>query len=135
MANPTESSTTAQQDWMVLLARILLVALFLITGLGKLADPAGTIGYIASVGLPMPTLAYGGAVAVEVLGGLAVLIGFKTRLSALAIAAFSIVAAVAFHNELSDQMQMIMFLKNFSIAGGFLLLAAFGPGRYSLDRR
>lgn len=135
MANPTESSTTTQQDWMVLLARILLVALFLITGLGKLADPAGTIGYIASVGLPMPTLAYGGAVAVEVLGGLAVLIGFKTRLSALAIAAFSIVAAVAFHNELSDQMQMIMFLKNFSIAGGFLLLAAFGPGRYSLDRR
>jgi len=135
MANPTESSTTAQQDWMVLLARILLVALFLITGLGKLADPAGTIGYIASVGLPMPTLAYGGAVAVEVLGGLAVLIGFKTRLAALAIAAFSIVAAVAFHNQLSDQMQMIMFLKNFSIAGGFLLLAAFGPGRYSLDRR
>ena len=135
MANPTESSTTAQQDWMALLARILLVALVLINGLGKLADPAGTISYISSVGLPMPTLAYGGAVAVEVLGGLAVLIGFKTRLAALALAAFSIVAAVAFHNQLSDQMQMIMFLKNFSIAGGFLLLAAFGPGRYSLDRR
>ncbi|MGQ7829506.1 DoxX family protein [Altererythrobacter sp. Z27] len=135
MANSTESSTTAQQDWMALVARILLVALFLITGIGKLADPTGTIGYISSVGLPLPTLAFVGAVAVEVLGGLAVLVGFKTRLAALAIAAFSVVAAAAFHNQLSDQMQMIMFLKNFSIAGGFLLLAAFGPGRYSLDRR
>lgn len=135
MTNSTESPTTAQHDWAALLARILLVALFLITGLGKLADPVGTIGYIASVGLPLPTLAFGGAVAVELLGGLAVLIGFKTRLAALAIAAFSVVAAAAFHNQLSDQIQMIMFLKNFSIAGGFLLLAAFGPGRYSLDRR
>lgn len=131
----TESSTNAQQDIMALVARIFLAALFIIAGLGKLADPAGTIGYIGSVGLPLPSVAYGGTVAVEVLGGLAVLIGFKARIAALAIAAFSIAAALVFHNQLADQTQFVMFMKNFAIAGGFLLLAAFGPGRYSMDRK
>ncbi|KUO55936.1 MAG: LysR family transcriptional regulator [Sphingomonadales bacterium BRH_c3] len=131
----TENPTTPQQDWMALVARIFLAALFIIAGLGKLADPAGTIGYIASVGLPLPSVAYGGAAALEVLGGLAVLVGFKTRLAALAIAGFSLVSAGIFHNQLSDQIQFVMFMKNVAIAGGFLLLAAFGPGRYSFDRR
>lgn len=135
MTNLNESSTTPQQDLMALVARIFMVALFLVAGLGKIADPAGTIGYIASVGLPLPSVAYGGALVVEVLGALAVLVGYQTRIAALAIAAFSIVSALAFHNQFADQIQMIMFLKNFAIAGGFLLLAAFGPGRYSIDRK
>jgi len=135
MTSLTESPTTPQQDWMALVARIFLAALFIIAGLGKLADPAGTIGYIASVGLPLPSVAYGGAAALEVLGGLAVLIGFKTRLAALAIAGFSLVSAGIFHNQLGDQIQFVMFMKNVAIAGGFLLLAAFGPGRYSIDRK
>jgi len=135
MTSLTENPTTPQQDWMALVARIFLAALFIIAGLGKLADPAGTIGYIASVGLPLPSVAYGGAAALEVLGGLAVLVGFKTRLAALAIAGFSLVSAGIFHNQLSDQIQFVMFMKNVAIAGGFLLLAAFGPGRYSFDRR
>lgn len=135
MTSLTENPTTPQQDWMALVARIFLAALFIIAGLGKLADPAGTIGYIASVGLPLPSVAYGGAAALEVLGGLAVLVGFKTRLAALAIAGFSLVSAGIFHNQLGDQIQFVMFMKNVAIAGGFLLLAAFGPGRYSFDRR
>ena len=135
MTSLTENPTTPQQDWMALVARIFLAALFIIAGLGKLADPAGTIGYIALVGLPLPSVAYGGAAALEVLGGLAVLVGFKTRLAALAIAGFSLVSAGIFHNQLSDQIQFVMFMKNVAIAGGFLLLAAFGPGRYSFDRR
>lgn len=135
MTSLTENPTTPQQDWMALVARIFLAALFIIAGLGKLADPAGTIGYIASVGLPLPSVAYGGAAALEVLGGLAVLIGFKTRLAALAIAGFSLLSAGIFHNQLGDQIQFVMFMKNVAIAGGFLLLAAFGPGRYSFDRR
>lgn len=135
MTSLTENPTTPQQDWMALVARIFLAALFIIAGLGKLADPAGTIGYIASVGLPLPSVAYGGAAALEVLGGLAVLIGFKTRLAALAIAGFSLVSAGIFHNQLGDQIQFVMFMKNVAIAGGFLLLAAFGPGRYSIDRK
>lgn len=135
MTSLTENPTTPQQDWMALVARIFLAALFIIAGLGKLADPAGTIGYIASVGLPLPSVAYGGAAALEVLGGLAVLVGFKTRLAALAIAGFSLVSAGIFHNQLSDQIQFVMFMKNVAIAGGFLLLTAFGPGRYSFDRR
>jgi putative oxidoreductase len=135
MTSLTENPTTPQQDWMALVARIFLAALFIIAGLGKLADPAGTIGYIASVGLPLPSVAYGGAAALEVLGGLAVLVGFRTRLAALAIAGFSLVSAGIYHNQLSDQIQFVMFMKNVAIAGGFLLLAAFGPGRYSFDRR
>ena len=115
--------------------RVLLAAIFLISGLGKLADPAGTQAYIASAGLPAPLLAYLAAVAVEVGGGVLLIIGYQTRIVALAIAGFSLVAALAFHNNFADMNQMIHFLKNVAMAGGLLQVAAFGASSFSLDGR
>lgn len=118
-----------------LIGRILLAAIFIMSGLGKLADPAATMGYIASIGLPLPAVALAGAIAVEVGGGLLIAIGLFSRITALAMAAFSIATALLFHHALGDQNQMIHFMKNISIAGGFLQIAAFGAGAFSLDAR
>ncbi|MDC7684211.1 DoxX family protein [Asticcacaulis sp. BYS171W] len=114
-------------------ARLLIAAIFILSGLSKLAAPEGTIGYIASVGLPFPELAYVGAVAVEILGGLVFLVGYQTRLVSLALAAFTVATAVFFHSNLADQNQFIHFMKNISIAGGFLYAAVYGGGVVSLD--
>jgi putative oxidoreductase len=113
--------------------RLLLASLFLISGLGKVAAPAMTIGYIQSVGLPFPQLSYAAAVFIEIGGSLALIFGFQTRLVALAMAGFSLITALTFHNKLGDQNQFIHFFKNVSIAGGLLQVAAFGGGRFSLD--
>ncbi|WP_280171668.1 DoxX family protein [Agrobacterium pusense] len=118
-----------------LAGRVLLAAIFLISGISKISDPAGTIGYITMVGLPFPTLAYGAAVMTEILGGIALILGFQTRIVALILAGFSVATALAFHNNLSDLNQFIHFFKNISMAGGFLQVVAFGAGRYSLDAR
>jgi len=115
--------------------RLLLAAIFLISGLGKLADPAGTQAYIAAAGLPAPLLAYLAAVAVEVGGGILLIVGYRTRPVALAIAGFSIVAALGFHSNFADMNQMIHFLKNLAMAGGLLQVAAFGAGSFSVDAR
>ena len=115
------------------LGRIMLALIFILAGLGKMMDPAGTMGYMQSVGLPgvllWPTIA------LEVLGGLAVAVGFKTRFAAIALAIFSVATAVIFHRNFADQMQMILFLKNIAMAGGLLLLAAGGRTAYSMDNR
>ncbi len=118
-----------------LAGRILLAAIFVISGLGKLADPSGAIGYIASIGAPFPEAAYALAVVVEVAGGLALIAGWRTRAVAVALALFTIATAVMFHAALSDQSQFIHFLKNLAIAGGLLQVAAFGAGRMALDAR
>ncbi len=94
-----------------------------------------TQAYIASAGLPVPTLAYAAAILVEVGGGVLLLIGYQARLVALALTAFTLVAAVAFHANFGDQNQMIHFLKNVAIAGGLLQVAAFGAGALSVDAR
>lgn len=122
-------------DLLALGARVLIAPIFVLSGAAKLADPAGTIGYIGSVGLPLPEAGYAAAVAVELIGGLALLAGFKTRLVALALALFSLAAALAFHFQLGDQNQFIHFFKNLAMAGGLLQIAAFGAGRFSFDRR
>jgi len=114
-------------------ARVLIAALFILSGLSKLAAPAATIGYIASVGLPLPEIAYLGAVSVEIVGGIVFLVGFQTRLVSLALAGFTLATAIFFHNQLGDQNQFIHFMKNISIAGGFLYAAVFGGGLYSVD--
>jgi putative oxidoreductase len=124
---------TASKDVSLLAARVLLGALFIVAGLGKLADVQGFIGYMTSGGVPA-ILAWP-VIALEVLGGLAILAGFQTRITAIVLAAFTILAAVLFHFVPADQMQMTMFLKNFAIAGGFLALANIGAGRYSVDAR
>ena len=117
------------------IGRLFLAAIFLLSGLGKIADPAASLGYIGSVGLPFPVVALGGAIVVETLGGLALVLGYRTRTVALALAFFSIATALIFHASLGDENQFIHFLKNIAIAGGLLQVAAFGPGRLALDRR
>lgn len=116
-----------------LLGRVMLALIFILAGIGKIQDPAGTAGYMQSMGVPgillWPTIA------LEVLGGIAIAIGYKTRLTAFALAGFTILAAVLFHRNFADQMQMIMFLKNIAIAGGLLLLAVGGKTAYSMDIR
>lgn len=122
-------------DIAMLVARIGLAAIFLISGFGKLAAHEGTVGYIASVGLPAAELGYWIAVVIEILGGLAIVAGYKTRIVAPTLAVFSLVTAVFFHNQLGDQNQMIHFLKNIGLAGGFLMLYVAGPGALSLEKR
>jgi putative oxidoreductase len=125
----------ASQSYGPAVGRWLLAAIFLISGFGKLANPAGTIGYIAAVGLPLPAVGYALAVAVEIGGGLLLVAGYRTRIAALVLAAFTLVAAICFHNHFADQNQFIHFLKNVAIAGGLLQVAAFGAGRWSVDAR
>ena len=115
--------------------RILLAAIFLLSGFSKVADPASALGYIGSAGLPFPTLALGIAILVEVVGGIALILGFRTRLVALALAGFSLATAVFFHSALGDQNQFIHFFKNVAMAGGLLQIAAFGGGSISIDNR
>ncbi len=117
------------------IGRVLIAILFLLSGISKLTAPAMTEGYIASMGLPAPFLAYLIAVVVEVGGGLALVLGYRVRIAALILAAFSVVAALVFHNHFSDQNQLIHFLKDIAIAGGLLQAAAFGAGAWSLDAR
>ncbi|MBQ0917571.1 DoxX family protein [Hydrogenophaga aromaticivorans] len=128
------------QNPLALLSRLLLAALFLPAGIGKITGFAGTAGYIASVGLPMPTVAAAVAMAVEVLGGLALIVGFGTRWAALALALFTLGASFFFHNYWAmpaeqQMMQQLMFMKNIGVTGGLLALAAFGAGAFSLDAR
>ena len=115
--------------------RILLAVLFLLSGINKIFAPQQVIGYIAHVGLPLPVLAYAVAVAIEVGGGLLLLVGYKTRFAAIALAVFSVAAALLFHSALGDQNQLAHFMKNLAIAGGLLHVAAFGAGAFSVDAR
>ena len=114
------------------LGRAMLALIFILAGLGKIQDPAGTVGYMQSMGVPGALL--WPTIALEVLGGLAVAVGFKTRYAAFALATFSIAAAVIFHRNFSDQMQMILFLKNIAMAGGLLLLATSARTAFSLEK-
>ena len=121
------------QNFIELLGRILLATLFLIAGLGKIGGYAATQGYMEAMGVPGMLLPL--VIALEVGGALAIIAGWRTRLVAFLLAGFSIVSAVLFHSALGDQVQFVMFMKNFSIAGAFLLLVARGAGDWSLDAR
>jgi putative oxidoreductase len=118
-----------------LVGRVFMAAIFLISGLGKLAAPAATIGYIASVGMPFPRLGFAIAVCIEIPGSLALIAGYHTRAVAGVLAMFCLITALCFHMHLGDQNQFIHFLKNVSMAGGMLQVVAFGAGRFSLDAR
>ncbi len=117
-----------------LVARIFLGHIFLMAGLSKLGDGyAGTAGYMESVGVPGGLLPV--VIALEIIGGLMVIVGYKVKWAAYALAGFSIVAAAIFHADFADQMQMIMFMKNVSIAGGLMLLSVHGAGVFSVDNK
>ena len=118
-----------------LLGRILIGVPFLMSGLGKLAAYAGTVGYISAVGLPAAPLAYLVAVLIEVGGGLLLVSGYRVRPVALVMALFTLATAIFFHRNFGDQNQMIHFLKNVMIAGGLLQITYFGAGAWSLDAR
>ena len=124
----------------ILLARILLVVLFVLFGWSKLTDFPGTVGYMASLGLPVPTLAAAVVVLMEFFVGLAIVLGFCTRPLALLLALYTLGTALIGHHYWTmagaDRMaNMINFYKNISIIGGLLLLCVTGPGKYSIDRR
>ena len=128
-------SNSMPSDAAALAGRLLLSAIFVISGLSKLAAPAATIGYIGSVGLPLAPLGFALAVAVEVLGGFALIAGYRSRLVAAVLAVFTLATALVFHNDLADQNQFIHFFKNIAIVGGLLQVVAFGAGRFSLGAR
>jgi len=119
------------QDISMLLGRVFLSLIFIVSGFNKITDYAGTQGYMESMGVPALMLPL--VIILELLGGIAILIGFKTRIAALLFIGFNVISALLFHSDFGDQTQMTMFMKNIAIAGGFLLLFAQGAGAYSID--
>jgi putative oxidoreductase len=119
----------------LLIGRTLIGAIFLLSGLSKIAAPTAMIGYIASAGLPFPQLGLVIAIVVEVAGSIALVAGYLTRAAAAVLAIFSIATAVAFHSNFADQNQFVHFFKNLAMAGGLLQVVTYGAGRFSLDSR
>jgi len=115
------------------IGRILISLMFVTSGFNKIVGYSGTQVYMEAMGVPGALLPL--AIAVEILGGLAVILGWKTRIAAFLLAGFCLLSALLFHANFGDQMQMIMFMKNLAIAGGFLMIVAFGSGAYALDNR
>ncbi|EPV5033561.1 DoxX family protein [Cronobacter sakazakii] len=120
------------EDVGVLVARILMPILFIVSGFGKITGYAGTQQYMEAMGVPGFILPL--VILLEFGGGLAILFGFLTRTTALITAVFTLLTAFLFHSNFAEGVNSIMFMKNFSIAGGYLLLALMGPGAYNLDR-
>ena len=134
----SDVSTNSLQDITALVGRILIAYLFIPAGIGKLMGFAGTVGYVASAGLPLPELGAALAIVVELGLGIALLLGYKTRVTALVMAVFTVATALFFHKYWSapdamKMMQQINFNKNIAIAGGLIALAGFGAGRLSID--
>ncbi|MFL9590795.1 DoxX family protein [Aeromonas schubertii] len=119
------------RDIALLVGRVLLALMFVSAGWSKIGGYAGTQGYMEAMGVPGMLLPL--VILLELGGGLAILAGMLTRSVSLLLAGFCVLAALLFHYQPADQMQMIMFMKNISIAGGFLVLAAAGPGAFSVD--
>ena len=113
--------------------RSLLALIFVVSGLGKIANYAGTQGYMEAMGVPGVLLPL--VIALEVLGGLAVAVGWQARAAAFMLAGFSLLSAMLFHADFGDQMQTIMFMKNLALAGAFLLIVAQGAGPWAVDNR
>lgn len=128
------------QNPLALVGRLLLAALFLPAGIGKITGFAGTVGYIASAGLPLPTVGALVAIVVEVVGSAALIAGYGTRLAAFVLALFTLVASFFFHAYWAvpaDQqfVTQLLFFKNIAVVGGLLTLSAWGAGAWSLDAR
>jgi putative oxidoreductase len=113
--------------------RVLIALIFVLAGLNKISAIEGTQGYMEAMGVPgiliYPTILF------EVGAGLAIMVGYQTRIVALALAGFCLITAFIFHNNLGDQTQFVLFMKNFAMAGGFMFLARDGAGQLSLDNR
>jgi putative oxidoreductase len=118
-----------------LIGRILIAIIFLFSGVQKIMHPAATKQYMAASGMPLVGLFFIGAVIFEIGGGLSLLLGFKARWGAWALVIFLIPTTLIFHTNFSEQMQLIQLMKNLAILGGLLMIATFGPGKISLDRK
>ena len=129
------SRSLVSPDAVALAGRILLAAIFVMSGLGKIAQPAVTIAYMKAAGLPLAPVGLAVAALIEVGGGLALILGYRVRVAATVLALFALATAAIFHSALADQNQMIHFFKNVAMAGGLMQVAAFGGDRLSLDSR
>ena len=127
------NTTTHNTSVIPVIGRVLLAAIFIFSGIGKIMAPAATIGYMEAMGMPLASAGLVIAIAVELVGGLMLAVGIKTRLVALGLALFSIVTGLVFHHAIGDQNQLIHLLKNLAMAGGLLQVVAFGAGAYSLE--
>ena len=113
--------------------RILLGLIFLLAGISKISAYDGTMAYMEAMSVPgmlLPAVIF-----LEIVGGLMVILGFKTKIAAAVLAGFTVIAAALFHSNFADQMQMILFMKNLAIAGGLLLLVTYGSGHFSIDEK
>ena len=116
-----------------ILGRLLLSAIFLINGIGKIFNYEATIQYMENFDVPGYLIIP--AITVEILFPILLIIGYYTKFSALVLSLFTLVLAVIFHTDFSNQMQLMSFLKNIAIAGGFLIIFVYGPGKYSIDHK
>jgi putative oxidoreductase len=115
------------------LGRLLISFMFLMSGLNKAGNYSNTSGWMESMGVSSSILPL--VILLEIIGAFAIIVGWNTKITAFLLAGFSIISALIFHSDFSNQVEMIMFMKNFAIAGGFLILVANGAGNYSLDNR
>lgn len=141
IANDAAPATAgAAEDTLVLIGRVMIASLFVPEGFGKLTGFADVVAYISAVGLPLPALGAVIAIVVEVGLGLLFLVGYRTRIVSIILAVFTVVTAVIFHNYWAmptdkAYVNHLMFFKNIAVAGGLLAIAAFGAGRFSIDRK
>ncbi len=124
-----------RQGLMSVIGRVLLATIFLLSGLHKIADPAGTQQYMSAMGMPATGVFLVGAIVFELAGALSLILGYWTRVGAMLLIVFMIPATAIFHTNFADQIQFIMFLKNLAMTGGLLYVLAYGPGPLSLDAR
>jgi putative oxidoreductase len=115
------------------IGRVFIALIFVMSGLIKMGNYANTAGWMDAMGVPGGLLPV--VIVLEVLGGLAIIIGWQTRIASFLLAGFCLLSALLFHNNLGDQNEMIQFMKNVAMAGGFLFLTAHGAGKFSLDNR
>lgn len=136
-AQPDRTGLYATRNHIPLIARILLSALFILSGINKILHPAETQQYMAAFGMPLTGLFLPAAIVIELVGGLSVLLGVYARIGAIALIVFTAIATLIFHTNTADQIQQIMLMKNLAIIGGLLLLLQHGPGNITLrpDRK
>lgn len=115
------------------IGRLLISFIFLMSGLNKIGNYSNTSGWMESMGVSNSLLPL--VIIIEILAAIAIIVGWKTKIAAFLLASFCILSGLIFHNDFSNQVEMIMLMKNFAIAGGFLILVVNGPGNFSLDNR
>lgn len=130
-----QASAAGSASAAILAGRVLLSAMFILAGFAKLTAVSGTAAWFGSLGLPLPTVTTVVVGLVELVGGLAVLVGYQTRIAAIGLAVFTAAATLIAHLDLADQVQVLFLQKNLAIVGGFLILAVVGAGALSLDAR